>query len=547
MTGTTQTRPANPQPLELEVDVVVVGSGIAGLTFALRAAESASVLLVTKKNRAASNTNYARGGIAAVMSDADGPALHVGDTLVAGAGLCHRRVVELVVREGPERVRDLIAWGARFDRDPDARLSLGREGGHSHRRIVHSGDRTGRAIESALLAAASRSERLQIVEDLLAVDLRTADVGGRPTCTGLVGLDPTGRRVSIEAGVTFLATGGFGQAYRHTTNPAIATGDGVAMAYRAGAEVMNLEFVQFHPTALHPTSDPAFLISEAVRGEGARLRTLGGEPVMEGRHPMGSLAPRDHVARGIHRVLRETGDDHVLLDCGPIDADDFARRFPAAMNQCRARGIDPFVDGIPVVPAAHYACGGIRTDVDGRSSLSGLYAAGEVACTGLHGANRLASNSLLEAVVVSHRAARSIFGGTDAPDRGGSLPDPDIWAGDWTQDDRADPVRERLRDLLWSHCGIVRRWEELQSAADILNGIEAPEPESIERVETRNLVAVARLVVASALRRRESRGLHFLEGSPYRDNERGLQDTVLVRADQGDIPVAVSPDTPESA
>ncbi|HKK93298.1 MAG TPA: L-aspartate oxidase, partial [Longimicrobiales bacterium] len=384
-------------PLEIEVDVVVVGSGIAGLTFALRAAESASVLLVTKKNRAASNTNYARGGIAAVMSDADDPGLHVGDTLVAGAGLCHRRVVELVVREGPERVRDLMAWGARFDRDPDARLSLGREGGHSHRRIVHAGDRTGRAIESALLEASERSERLQIVEDLIAVDLRTSAVGGRRACTGLVGLDPTGRRVEIEAGVTFLATGGFGQAYRHTTNPGIATGDGVAMAYRAGAEVMNLEFVQFHPTALHPTDDPAFLISEAVRGEGAQLRTLGGAPVMEGRHPLGSLAPRDHVARGIHQVLRETGDEHVLLDCSTIDSDAFARRFPAAIEQCRERGIDPFVDGIPVVPAAHYACGGIRTDVDGRSSLPGLYAAGEVACTGLHGANRLASNSLLEA------------------------------------------------------------------------------------------------------------------------------------------------------
>jgi len=362
-----------------------------------------------------------------------------------------------------------------------------------------------------------------------------------------VGLDPTGRRVEIEAGVTFLATGGFGQAYRHTTNPGIATGDGVAMAYRAGAEVMNLEFVQFHPTALHPTDDPAFLISEAVRGEGAQLRTLGGAPVMEGRHPLGSLAPRDHVARGIHQVLRETGDEHVLLDCSTIDSDAFARRFPAAIEQCRERGIDPFVDGIPVVPAAHYACGGIRTDVDGRSSLPGLYAAGEVACTGLHGANRLASNSLLEAVVVSHRAARTIFGAGDGPDRGGALPDPGIWAGTWTHDERVDPVRERIRDLLWSHCGIVRRREELEEAAAALAALNGPAPATLEEVETRNLLAVARLVVASALRRHESRGLHFLEGRPYRDNERGLRDTVLVHDEARGTPVPVLRDDGSAA
>lgn len=523
-----------PERLEFEVDVVVVGSGIAGLTFALRAAETASVLLVTKKNRAASNTNYARGGIAAVMSDDDELALHVGDTLVAGAGLCHRRVVELVVREGPERVRDLMAWGARFDRDPDARLSLGREGGHSHRRIVHAGDRTGRAIESALLEAAERSTRLQIVEDLLAVDLLVDGSAGARRCTGLVGLDAEGRRVEIGAGVTFLATGGFGQAYRHTTNPAIATGDGVAMAWRAGAEVMNLEFVQFHPTALHPTGDPAFLISEAVRGEGGRIRTIAGDLVMDGRHALGSLAPRDHVARGIDQVLRESGDEHVLLDCNEIDPELFARSFPAAMKQCRVAGIDPFGDGIPVVPAAHYACGGIRTDVDGRSSLPGLYAAGEVACTGLHGANRLASNSLLEAVVVSHRAARAVFGGDDQPDRGGRLPDPGVWAGRWERETDSGSVRDQIRDLLWSHCGIVRRRGELLEASAALAAMEAPDPTTLASVETRNLLAVARLVVASALRRRESRGLHFLEGYPFRDNERGLADSVLVRGPDGE-------------
>jgi L-aspartate oxidase len=522
--------------LDVEVDVVVVGSGIAGLTFALRAAESASVLLVTKKNRAASNTNWARGGIAAAIDDEDDPALHIGDTLVAGAGLCHRRVVELVVREGPGRIRDLIEWGAAFDRDPDAGLSLGREGGHSRRRIVHAGDRTGRAIETALLEAAERSRRLQIVEDLLAVDLRIEGDGESARCAGLVCLDATGRRVGVRAGVTFLATGGFGQAYRHTTNPGIATGDGVAMAYRAGAEVMNMEFVQFHPTALHPTGDPAFLISEAVRGEGATLRSLAGDPVMEGRHPLGSLAPRDHVARGIHALMRETGDPHVMLDCSEIDPALFARSFPAAMKRCRKLGIDPFADGIPVVPAAHYVCGGIRTDVDGRTSLPGLFAAGEVACTGLHGANRLASNSLLEAVVVSHRSARSLFapGADRSWMRGGALPDPAIWAGRWERDRSVPPARDEIRDLMWSHAGIVRRVEELEEAASRLAGIDAAAAGTLAEVETRNLHTVARLVVASALRRRESRGLHALEGYPWRDNERGLVDTILVRGPDGE-------------
>jgi len=524
-----------PETLSVEVDVVVVGSGIAGLTFALRAAEQCSVLLVTKKNRVHSNTNWARGGIAAVMGEADDPALHVSDTLVAGAGLCHRRVVELVVREGPDRVRDLMAWGAEFDRDPDARLSLGREGGHSHRRIVHAGDRTGRAIESALLEAAERSPRLQIVEDLVAVDLRTEGSGAARRCSGLIGLDAAGRRVEIASDVTFLATGGFGQAFRHTTNPGIATGDGVAMAYRAGAEVMNLEFVQFHPTALHPTGDPAFLVSEAVRGEGAILRTLAGDPVMAGRHPMESLAPRDHVARGIDQVLRETGDSHVLLDCSAISPEVFERSFPAAMKRCRKLGIDPFGEGIPVVPAAHYVCGGIRTDVDGRSSLAGLYAAGEVACTGLHGANRLASNSLLEAVVVSHRAARAIFAGDSRPDRGGALPDPSVWAGRWEHDEGEPELRRRIRDLLWERAGIVRTVEGLKAASADLEALVAPAAGSLASVEAGNLLVVARLVVASALMRRESRGLHYLEAYPYRDNESGLRDTILVRSEEGPV------------
>ncbi|MDT8368343.1 MAG: L-aspartate oxidase [Longimicrobiales bacterium] len=524
--------------VEVEVDVVVIGSGIAGLTFALRAAEFASVLLITKKNRAASNTNYARGGIAAVMSGRDEAAMHASDTFLAGAGLCHRRVVDLVVREGPERVRDLIAWGTRFDRDDDASLSLGREGGHSQRRIVHAGDRTGRAIESALLRAAEGSERLHIVEDLLAIDLRVERrAGHHPRCSGVVALDALGRRVEIDAGATFLATGGFGQIYRNTTNPAIATGDGVAMAYRAGAEVMNLEFVQFHPTALFPTGDPAFLISEAVRGEGAVLRTLDGDEVMRGLHPAGSLAPRDHVARGIDGVLREGGGTHVMLDCSPISEALFARTFPAAFKRCRDEGIDPFSGGIPVVPAAHYACGGVATDVDGRSSLPGLFAAGEVACTGLHGANRLASNSLLEAVVVSSRSARVLRADRRAWDRGGRLPDPTIWAGSWDRDESDLTLREEVRDLMWRDAGILRRREGLEAAAAQLARLEAHAGDTPSAVETRNLITVACLVVASALQRKESRGLHHLEGYPWRDNERGLRDTRLIWSEAGPLPV----------
>jgi len=525
--------------IQTQVDVVVVGSGIAGLTFALRMADRASVLLITKKNRAASSTNYARGGIAAVFGDDDEMRLHVGDTLLAGAGLCHRSVVEMVVREGPARIRDLVEWGTRFDREGGS-FSLGREGGHSHRRIVHAGDRTGRAIETALLDAAAQSPRLEIVEDLLAVDLRVEGSAkeGSLRCSGLIGALPDGRRVEVAAGFTFLATGGCGQAYRHTTNPGIATGDGTAMAYRAGARIANMEFIQFHPTALHPTSDPAFLVSEAVRGEGATLRTLDGRSVMEGRHPAGALAPRDVVARTIHAVLRETGDDHVLLDCSGIPEAEFAARFPAALKRCQTQGIDPWGEGIPVVPAAHYLCGGVQTDTYGRSSLPGLLAAGEVACTGLHGANRLASNSLLEAVVVSHRAATHLLSELEGVTLAGDLPGLEASSQRWARG-KADPIRDRVRDLMWNQVGIVRRSDELEEAEEELQDLEqaavaSPDAGVLSGVERANLATVSRLIVASARSRPESRGLHFLEDSPWRDNEAGLTDTVLVLGQDGE-------------
>ena len=527
--------------MEARVPVVVVGSGIAGLSFSLKVAEYTDVLLVTKKDRAESNTNWARGGIAAVVGPDDDGRLHVQDTLLAGAGLCHRDVVEAVVAEGPERIRDLLEWGARFHRDGDG-LSLGKEGGHSRRRIVHAGDRTGRTIESALLGAVAARDNIRVVEDLMVVDLLTEGEDEARRCTGLTALGRhTGEAVRVRADAVLLATGGSGQVYRHTTNPGIATGDGVAMAFRAGARVANMEFVQFHPTALFPTEDPAFLISEAVRGEGGVLRTIDGTPFMDALHPQGSLAPRDVVARGIHQVLRDTGDDHVLLDVSPIPSDLFAERFPSTLDGCRTRGITPGTDGIPVVPAAHYQCGGVWTDHWGATNLPGLYATGEVACTGLHGANRLASNSLLEAVVYSHRAAvrlRETLPGAGArarTDLVGLGSESGAAGADAAAPDPPNPSRVHLRSLMWNRAGIVRRSDELRAALAEVEGLlteveAAPDPGgagSTEAVERRNLHWTGWLVLRSAVDRMESRGLHFLEDRPWRDNERCLRDTVV--------------------
>lgn len=528
---------------EVATDVLVIGSGIAGLSFALKVAAHARVALVTKKQRAASNTNYAQGGIAAVMARDDSIELHARDTIVAGSGLCHAAAVEDLVREGPARVRDLMAWGVEFTRARQG-LSLGREGGHSRRRIVHASDLTGREIERALLAAVADHERIELFEDHIAVDLcvgRDRATSGR-RCTGAVVLDHVaGETIRFEASVVLLATGGLSQAYRHTTNPDIATGDGVAMAYRAGAEVANLEFVQFHPTALYPAEEGAFLISEAVRGEGAVLRYVSGAPLMEGVHALGSLAPRDIVARSIDLALKETGDPYVLLDLSPIARTDIESRFPGILAECALRGIDIRDAAIPVVPAAHYACGGVRTDAQGRTKLAGLYAAGEVACTGVHGANRLASNSLLEAVVYSHRASEELPLALVRA-KSASVPDEAVLA-------RFDATptaphaearaswrcrRDELRRMMWEHAGIVRTSEGLAQAAALLASrrreVEADHTAWLDPalIELRNLTEVARLIIQSASLRRESRGLHYVLDYPYRDNERYLKDTVLV-------------------
>ena len=513
---------------ERSVDVLVIGSGIAGLTFALKVADRASVLVVTKKRRADSNTNYAQGGIAAVMSPTDSFESHVRDTLDAGAGLCHEDAVRELVREGPDRVRDLMAWGAAFTTS-QGQLALGREGGHSHRRIVQAKDLTGREIEHALLQAVADHPDIETAEDHKALDLLVAR-DGEPRCGGAVIFDHRHHSLTaVRAGVTFLATGGLGRVYRHTTNPDIATGDGVAMAYRAGASVANLEFVQFHPTALYPAEGQAVLISEAVRGEGAVLRTMEGAPVMA-EHPAGSLATRDVVAREIDRVLKRTGAPHALLDVSALSAEAFQARFPFIYDACAAQGIDPPRDPIPVVPAAHYACGGVRTDRDGRTDLRGLLAAGEVACTGVHGANRLASNSLLEAVVFSHRAAMAA-----SEDPGREPPESPITAlGEpGTANREWETVQRELRSLMWDDCGIVRSDDRLAVAEhrvrDLRRRAEAlwrAGPVDTDLAETRNLCDVALLVVRSARARKESRGLHYNVDHPEPD-PRWKTDTVL--------------------
>lgn len=504
-------------------DVLVVGSGIAGLTFALAAARERSVVLITKKTRPESSTNYAQGGIAAVFGDDDSFALHREDTYLAGAGLCHPDAVDALVREGPARVRELIERGVRFTRR-EGGLSLGREGGHSRRRIVRADDLTGREIERALLAAVAASPNIVILEDHAATELIV--VGAPPRCVGAWVVSPAGETVAFRAPAVLLATGGCGEVYRHTTNPDIATGDGVAMAFRAGATIANMEFVQFHPTALHPAEDRAFLISEAVRGEGAILRRIDGTPLPID-HDLGSLAPRDLVARAIDREMKRTGDPFALLDCAAIPPGELRARFPNILAETARRGIDMLREPIPVVPAAHYQCGGVFTDTRGRSTLAGLYAAGETACTGVHGANRLASNSLLEAVVYAHRAAEAVLSDSEdpAPDHPPDPPDP----GPEADGERASAARRRLETLMWERAGIVRTDAWLAAAAAELDALRSEwRGTGWAGAELRNLLDVAMLIVASARLRPESRGLHFNTDHPGRDNEHLLRDTLVV-------------------
>jgi len=533
-----------------QTDVLVIGSGVAGMWFALRAAEHGKVLMLTKTVPEESNSRYAQGGIAAVWSDDDAYDNHVQDTFVAGAGLCRGDAVLQTVREGPDRVRELIEIGAIFtrsDADPDA-YDLHREGGHSHRRILHAEDFTGQEIVRALNAACVAHDNIEIVDHYMAVDLITERWLARrrqqipPEDDRVLGayvLDLNGGPGAVDviaSKVTVLATGGAGKVYKYTTNPEIATGDGMAMAWRAGARIANMEFVQFHPTCLYHDKEHHFLISEALRGEGGKLVLPDGTRFMPGVDPREELAPRDIVARAIDDQLKRRGLDCVYLDMTHLTRDEAAHRFPNIDAKLRSLDIDMATDPIPVVPAAHYLCGGVQTRLDGESSIRNLFAVGEVSCTGLHGANRLASNSLPEALVFAHHAARTCVERLPDLDLARDLP---AWdAGSATTSDELVVVQQtwkEIRSFMWSYVGIVRTHRRLKRALRRIRLVK-DEVDSYywdfvltgELVELRNLVNVADMIIKCALRRRESRGLHFTLDFPESD-PRFLEDTVIER------------------
>jgi L-aspartate oxidase len=510
-------------------DVLVLGSGIGGLSLALKAARYGQVMVITKKEDSESNTQYAQGGIAAVFDRTDSFRAHQRDTLRCGAGLSRPEVVRQVVREGPERVLELEALGVAFNRS-GARFALGREGGHSRRRIVHATDFTGRAMELALLERVRAHPRVRILENRLAVDLildsrlrgrRTRRA--RDTCWGAYVLDRARDRIEPHtAKVTVLATGGCGKVYLYTTNPDVATGDGLAMAYRAGAPVANLEFVQFHPTCLYHPRAKSFLLSEALRGEGAVLRTLDGKRFMARYHRDAELAPRDVVARAIDREMKRRGEPHVYLDISHHRAQRVRARFPNIAAALRRYGFDLTREPIPVVPAAHYMCGGVQADLAGRTALQGLLAVGEVAHTGLHGANRLASNSLLEAVVTAHHGAEQAGRRVGAVAR---VPRAEPWSARGTRRPLETVVFDHnwdaVRRVMWDLVGIVRTDQRLEFAARRL-ALLGEEIEhaydtlrlSPDLIELRNIALVGRLIVRSAQHRRESRGLHYTLDHP---------------------------------
>ena len=511
-------------------DFLVIGSGVAGLSYALRVAEEGTVAVITKKESIESNTNYAQGGIASVVAEKDSFESHIADTLDAGAGLCDPDVVEIVVREGPERLRELMAFGAEFTRR-DGKLHLGREGGHSFDRIVHAADATGHEVERALLSSARAHENIQIFEYHFALELLTEHHMGqhvsrlRPDvhCYGAYVLDERADEVkTMLARSTLLASGGSGEVYQHTTNPPIATGDGAAMAYRAKARMANMEFVQFHPTSLHHPEADSFLISEAVRGEGGLLYNQGGERFMPDYDDRAELAPRDIVARAIDNQLKQRGEEYVLLDISHEPTDSIREHFPTIYETCLQYGIDITKEPIPVVPAAHYQCGGVETDKQGRTSIEGLFACGEVSCTGLHGANRLASNSLLEALVFSYRAVEPSVAYARQQDWNTAIP---AWDASGTKRPEewvlVSHNREELRRVMSDYVGIVRSKGRLKRAFRRTHLLHEETEDFYRRsrvsaglCELRNMIAVAYLIIRSAQMRRESRGLHYMLDYP---------------------------------
>jgi L-aspartate oxidase len=517
--------------MNYNTDVLIVGSGIAGLFAALKISEFADVILVTKKEKTESNTNYAQGGIASVIDPNDSFEKHIQDTLIAGAGLCNLKSVEIMVTEGPQRINELLKIGTNFT-SKNGKLDLVREGGHSMPRILHAKDLTGKEVERALIEAVNEKENIEIFENALAIDLLTehnvnrlkeAPLDNR-NCWGAYILDVTTNKVfKVSSKVTVLATGGVGQVYLHTTNPSIATGDGVAMAYRAGAKIANMEFIQFHPTSFYnPTrqksfSSPAFLISEAVRGFGGILRTIDGKTFMEHYDNRKELAPRDIVARAIDNELKKRGDDYVFLDITHKSKDDIIEHFPNIYNTCLQSGIDISNEYIPVVPAAHYSCGGIQVDECSLSSITGLYACGEVSMTGVHGANRLASNSLLEALVYSERAANHIKSFLSQPIYIPEIPDWDD-SGTLSPDELVlvTHSKQEVMQTMWDYVGIVRSDKRLERAARRIHILYEENEQLYKKtkifediLELRNMIACSHIIIKSASMRKESRGLHY--------------------------------------
>jgi L-aspartate oxidase len=531
-----------------KTDILVIGSGIAGLTFALKTAKQfpdKKVLVLTKAAADETNTKYAQGGIA-VVNDMENDSFekHIEDTLIAGDGLCKEEVVEIVVKEGPERVKELIEWGARFDKESDGDYKRGKEGGHSEYRILHHKDVTGREMERALLDAVNKQKNIEIVKHCFVVDIITQHHLGylitKSTpdieCYGVYVLNLHTRQIEkILSTITLLATGGNGQVYRTTTNPSIATGDGVAMVYRAKGRIENMEFIQFHPTALYEPGvrGQSFLITEAVRGDGGILRNKNGEAFMEKYDTRKDLAPRDIVARAIDSEMKKTGTEHVYLDCRHFNKEKFIEHFPTIHEKCLSMGIDVILQMIPVAPAAHYSCGGIKTDEWGRSSIKNLYACGECASTGLHGANRLASNSLLEAMVFAHRCFVDLSQHMNDISFKETVPD-------WNEEGTAEPkemilITQSLKELqliMSDYVGIVRNDVRLQRASRRLDLLWEETEQLYETtslspqlMELRNMITVGYLIVKGASFRKESRGLHY--NTDYPDKSGLVQNIVL--------------------
>jgi len=511
--------------MSVEVDFLVIGSGLAGLTYALTVAPFGSVAVLTKRSRSDANSSLAQGGIAGVLSEDDSFELHKQDTLVAGAGLCHEDAVDVLVHEGPERIRDLMTMGAHFNTETDPSgsvvLSLGREGGHSRNRIVHTADYTGWECERTLLEAVKGNDAMLVLEHFFVTRLLVEGAGSQRRCVGAEALNrETGGLEQFRARCTLLATGGCGQVYQHTTNPLVATGDGVAIAWQAGVPLANMEFIQFHPTTLYHPDARAFLITEALRGEGGILCHADGTRFMQHYHRLSELAPRDIVARAIVSEMKRRSEPCVYLDVTHIDSAHLKSHFPTVYERCLSVGIDITSQPIPIAPAQHYQCGGVLTDLDGATSLPSLYAAGEVACTGVHGANRLASNSLLEAMVFGYRAANhslqqprgmvSQNGTSDDSQTSQSLPTMSTAT--------ALELRHRIQRRMQHYVGIVRNTVELTETSreldEIYRQLAASQPATADVWETYNIARVASVIVESALMRKESRGLHYTTDYP---------------------------------